>query len=174
MRRIPQVPKGARKRVLTYGGGTLSSTSHRCSRTKGGKHGSMVGGTPSRRPNLSSNLPTWLHILKNRMKMRRHTAELLFPLAAATSAELKHPAGCSKCRLTELRSVKAAVPTRRELFFKPLRDKSLSPGKINAAQHRNQTREAHMEWKRTVCRSWKLFVFLNFQLISSVESLATT
>lgn len=58
-RRIPEAPEVSRKRVLTYGGGTLSSTTHRCSRTTEGKHGSVARGTPD----LCSHLPTWLHIL---------------------------------------------------------------------------------------------------------------
>lgn len=36
------------------------------------------------------------------MKIRKHTAERLFPFTAATSAEWKHPAGFSNWRLMEL------------------------------------------------------------------------
>lgn len=77
--------------------------------------------------------------------MRSYTAELLLPLATATSAELKHPAGVSNSRLTELRSMKAVVPKGKELFLNPLRDRTLSPGNIKAAQDRHQRREPLLE-----------------------------
>lgn len=74
--------------------------------------------------------------------MRTLTVELLFPLAAAaaaTRAELKHPAASPRRRPTEPHAARAVVMTRSEAFLSPLPDGTVGP-ECNPRQKANRTR----------------------------------
>lgn len=82
--------------------------------------------------------------------MRAFTVELLFPLAAATRAELKHPAGFSPT-VGRRRSIWAAVMTRPEVFYSQVQpdDKKLSRTPTTRATRISTTR-----WRVCGVRRW--------------------